>query len=67
MHPNYPQIVLSFVYRGCKVQIDRDEVDGFCNYAAWVNHDAGCAVAVPRAITTIDAIRRAKQWIDRKY
>lgn len=67
MQPNYPQIILSFVYRGCKVQIDRDEVDGFCSYAAWVNHDGGCAVAVPSAITTKDAIRRAKCWIDRKY
>ena len=67
MHPNYPQIILSFVYRGCKVQIDRDEVEGFCSYAAWVNYDGGCAVAVPSAITTKDAIRRAKCWIDRKY
>ena len=67
MQPSYPQIILSFVYRGCKVQIDRDEVEGFCSYAAWVNHDRGCTVAVPSAITTIDAIRRAKCWIDRKY
>ena len=64
MHPNYPQIIFSFVYRGCKVQIDRDEVEGFCSYAAWVNHNKGCAVVVPSAITTIDAIRRAKCWID---
>ena len=67
MKPNYPQIILSFVYRGCKVEIDRDELDGHCIYAAWVNHDRGCAVAVPSAMTTIDAIRRAKQWIDRRY
>ena len=66
MTPNYPQIILSFVYRGCKVEIDRDESDGNCIYAAWVNHDRGCAVAVPHAATTIDAIRQAKQWIDRR-
>ncbi|MEO0836004.1 MAG: hypothetical protein AAFY16_08455 [Cyanobacteria bacterium J06642_3] len=31
-----------------------------------VNHDRGCAVAVPSAINTTDAIRQAKQWIDTK-
>lgn len=67
MHPHYPQIIISFAYRGCKVQIDRDKVDGYYVYAAWVNYDEGCVVAVPSAITTKDAIRRAKQWIDRKY
>ncbi|MEM8675137.1 MAG: hypothetical protein AAGF83_14880 [Cyanobacteria bacterium P01_G01_bin.67] len=67
MQPNYPQIILSFAYRGCKVEIDRDELDGYCIYAAWVNHDEGCAVAVPSAMTTKDAIRQAKHWIDRKY
>ncbi|MCC0177823.1 hypothetical protein I4641_12630 [Waterburya agarophytonicola K14] len=68
MKPNYPQIILSFAYRGCKVEIDRDELDeGYCSYAAWVNHDRGCAVAVPSAMTTRDAIRQAKSWIDRRY
>ncbi len=66
MNPNYPQVILSFVYRDCKVEIDRDETDGHYIYAAWVNHDRGCAVAVPCATTTIDAIRQAKQWIDRR-
>ncbi len=66
MEPHYPQIILSFVYRGCKVEIDQDELDGHSIYAAWVNHDQGCAVAVPYAMTTIDAIRKAKRWIDRR-
>lgn len=66
MKPSYPHIILSFNYRGCKVEIDRDELDGYCIYAAWVNHDRGCAVAVKSAMTTRDAIRRAKQWIDAK-
>ena len=64
--PHYPQIILSFAYRGCKVEIDRDRLDGHFIYAAWVNHDRGCAVAVPSAINTRDAIRQAKQWIDTK-
>jgi hypothetical protein len=67
MKPNYPQIVLSFAYRDCKVEIDRDELDGgHYIYAAWVNYDQGCAVAVPCAMTTIDAVRQAKQWIDQR-
>ncbi len=65
--PHYPQIILSFAYRGCKVEIDRDQLDGQFIYAAWVNHDQGCAVAVPSAINTKDAIRQAKQWIDTKF
>jgi hypothetical protein len=68
MTPHYPQIILSFAYRNCKVDIDRDELDGgHCIYAAWVTHDQGCAVAVPLAMTTKDAIRHAKQWIDRRF
>ena len=66
MKPSYPHIILSFAYRGCKVEIDRDELDGYCIYAAWVNHDRGCAVAVKSAMTTKEAICRAKQWIDAK-
>jgi hypothetical protein len=66
MEPHYPQIILSFVYRDCKVEIDRDQLDGRCIYAAWVNYDRGCAVAVPFARTTMDAIQKAKQWIDQK-
>lgn len=36
-------------------------------YAAWVNYDLGCAVALPSTITKIDAIKRAKRWIDAKF
>lgn len=66
IQPHYPKIILSFVYRGCKVEIDRDQLDGYYIYAAWVNHDQGCAVAVPKAITTKEAIYLAKRWIDQK-
>ncbi len=67
LEPHYPHIILSFAYRGCKIEIDRDEENGQCIYAAWVNHDRGCAVAVPKAVTTKDAIRKAKKWIDKKF
>jgi hypothetical protein len=66
IEPHYPKIILSFAYRGYKIEIDRDESDGQCTYAAWVNHAQGCAVAVPSAISSMDAIRRAKQWIDKR-
>jgi hypothetical protein len=65
--PNYPKIILSFIYRGCKIEIDRLELDGKCVYAAWVNYDLGCAVAVPSAMTKLDAIKKAKRWIDIKF
>ena len=67
IEPNYPRIILSFAYRGCKIEIDRDEENGQCTYAAWVNYDRGCAVAVPKALTTKEAIRKAKRWIDQKF
>lgn len=63
---HYPQIMLSFAYRGCKIEIDRDELDGEYVYAAWVNYEEGCAVAVPSANSPMDAIAKAKQWIDRR-
>ena len=67
IEPHYPQIILSFPYRGCTIEIDRDELDGQSIYAAWVSHDKGCAVAVPSAITPKDAIKKAKRWIDRRF
>lgn len=64
--PHYPKIILSFAYHGCKVEIDRDYADGHYIYAAWVSYERGCAVAVPSAVTSMDAIKKAKQWIDRR-
>jgi hypothetical protein len=37
--PDYPNIILSFNYRGFKIEIDRDEWQGQNIYAAWVNYD----------------------------
>ncbi|MGL5796404.1 MAG: hypothetical protein ACRC06_18765 [Waterburya sp.] len=66
IEPHYPKIILSFAYRGYKVEIDRDELDGHCIYAAWVNHNHGSAVAVPVASTSMDAVKKAKKWIDKR-
>lgn len=64
IEPDYPKIILSFAYRGAKIEIDRSEFDGRAVYAAWVSYDRGCAVAVPYAISSAEAVRRAKRWID---
>jgi hypothetical protein len=62
--PHYPKIILSFFYRGCKVEIESDRFNGQEIYAAWVNYELGCAVAVPTAITRMEAVKKAKRWID---
>ena len=66
IEPHYPHIILSFAYRGCQIEIDRDELEGGFLYYAWVNHSRGCAVAVTNAITPKEAIKKAKQWIDKR-
>ncbi|WP_414624108.1 hypothetical protein [Calothrix sp. CCY 0018] len=58
---------MSFTYRECKVQIERDTFNQQDIYAAWVNHDAGCAIAVPYAATPNEAIKKSKQWIDKRF
>jgi hypothetical protein len=62
--PDYPQIVLSFHYRGWKIELDQSELDGQVAYAVWANDDKSSAVAVPYAPTRTVAIRRAKRWVD---
>jgi hypothetical protein len=65
-NPHYPKIILSFPYRGFKIEIDRMELEGQIIYAAWANYDRGCAVAVPSAVSPLEAIQKAKKWIDRR-
>ncbi|MEM8829457.1 MAG: hypothetical protein AAGE96_08880 [Cyanobacteria bacterium P01_G01_bin.19] len=64
--PDYPNIVLAFVYRDFKIQIARDEWQGRDFYTAWAEYSLGSAVAVPFAMTTKLAIRNAKRWVDRR-
>lgn len=63
---DYLNIVLSFYYRGFCVELDCKEEQGQEIYSVWVNHQKGCVVAVPCALTRKEAIRRAKQWIDHR-
>lgn len=64
--PDYPNIVLAFMYRDFKIQIARDEWQGQDFYTAWVDYSTGSAVAVPFAMTTKLAIRNAKRWVDKR-
>ena len=64
--PDYPNVILSFVYRGFTIQIAKDQWEKQDIYTAWANYDLGSAVAVPCAITSKLAIRNAKRWVDRK-
>ncbi|HEY9764373.1 MAG TPA: hypothetical protein V6D07_17735 [Trichocoleus sp.] len=62
--PDYPHIVMTFTYRGFKVEIDQSEDNGQVVYAAWANHDWGCAIAVPCAYSRNEVVWKAKQWCD---
>lgn len=64
--PNYPHIVLSFPYKGWRLQVDEQEEEGQLLYSVWAHHQWGCDVAVPLAFSRIEAIRKAKQWIDHR-
>ncbi|MGF1458293.1 MAG: hypothetical protein ACFBSG_04635 [Leptolyngbyaceae cyanobacterium] len=64
--PHYPNIILAFAYRESKIEIEKTQWEGVTAYAAWVSHETGTAVAVPKAWTRIEAIQQAKQWVDRK-
>ncbi|MEM8544147.1 MAG: hypothetical protein AAGF66_09175 [Cyanobacteria bacterium P01_H01_bin.119] len=64
--PDYPNIVLSFEYRGFIIQIDESLYEGQILYAAWADYAYGCAVAVPFAPTRRLAVREARRWVDRR-
>lgn len=64
--PDYPKIMLSFGYRGFKIEIARDQFAGQNIYTAWANHEYGYAMAVPYAPTTHSAIKKAKKWVDQR-
>lgn len=65
-NPDHPNIILSFTYRGMKVEIDQGDFEGQPIYAAWVSHAYGSAVAVPCVLNRTEAVRKAKRWVDRR-
>jgi hypothetical protein len=64
LNPDHPYIVWSFIYRGWRLEVDQSEEEGQVLYAVWANHEAGCAIAVPCALTQAEAIKRAKRYVD---
>lgn len=64
--PDYPHVVLSFMYRGWHLEIDQGNRQGAVVYAVWATGEKGCAVAVPCAKSRLEAIERAKTWVDRR-
>lgn len=64
LNPDFPHIIWSFTYREWRLEIDQSEDDGQVVYAVWANHENGCAVAVPCALTREEAIKRAKKYVD---
>ncbi|WP_036484474.1 hypothetical protein [Myxosarcina sp. GI1] len=64
--PDYPNVILTFTYRGFDIQVSRDKWQEKYIYSAWANYELGSALAVPGAVTTKLAIRNAKHWVDRR-
>lgn len=65
-NPDYPNVVLSFNYRGFTIQIDQSQSYGQAVYAAWAKHDQGCAMATPFALSRAEAVKKAKRWVDQR-
>lgn len=65
--PDYINTVFSFPYRGVKIQITSGTYLGAKIYTAWIDYATGSAVAVPKAYSRSEAIRRAKHWVLRKF
>lgn len=64
--PDFPHVVLSFDYRGFRLELDQSTEDGVPIYAVWATYDTGCAVAVPGVVSRSEAIYKARQWVDRR-
>ena len=65
--PDYINTVFSFPYRGVTIQVTRSTYLGATIYTVWVDYATGSAVAVPKAYSRSDAIRRAKDWVIKKF
>ena len=65
--PDYINTVFSFPYRGVTIQIASSTHLGAKIYTAWIDYATGSAVAVPKAYSRSEAIRRAKTWVVQKF
>lgn len=63
--PDYIKTVFSFPYHGVTIQITSSVHLEATVYTAWVDYATGSVVAVPKAYSCSEAIRRAKHWVVR--
>lgn len=66
-NPDHLKTVFAFPYRGMKITITTAQHEQRWIFTAWVDYATGSAVAVPRAASRNEAIRRAKKWIHRQF
>lgn len=65
--PDYPDVVWAFPYRSVKIEITTTLHQEQQIYSAWVTHNKGSAVAVPKAYSRESAIAQAKKWVDTHF
>lgn len=65
--PDHIKTVFAFPYHGVTIQITSDTHLGMKIYTAWIDYPTGSAVAVPKAYSRSDAIRKAKKWVVQKF
>ena len=65
--PDYINTVFAFPYRGVTIQITSGTHLGVKIYTAWIDYATGSAVAVPKAYSRNEAIKRAKKWVMQKF
>lgn len=65
--PDYPHVVFAFPYRGVRVEITCSDDEGQPIFSAWVDYPTGSAVAVPKAYSRTEAVRRAQRWVDQAF
>ena len=65
--PDSIRPILSFPHQGVRIQVTETWLHGQKVYTAWVDYAQGSAVAVPKACSRSEAMRRAKAWVKRKF
>ena len=65
--PDYLDVVWAFPYRNVKIEITTTAHHNQQIYSAWVTHDTGSAVAVPKAYSRESAIAQAKKWVNTHF
>ncbi|MEM9908051.1 MAG: hypothetical protein AAF921_23815 [Cyanobacteria bacterium P01_D01_bin.44] len=65
--PDAINTIFAFPYHGLRIEITTTHHQGRIVYTAWVDYTTGSAVAVPKAYSREEAIRRAKKWARQRF